>query len=125
MKPRTRRTIIAFGVFVVMISGIVASCSNTETSSVVTTGTVLRVVVPAGTFDAVARGEFVDLLPEIVQVKVGDEFVVVNNDTFTHVIGPFSVRPGETLSHYWSQVATIEGDCTILLNDRVLIIVTS
>jgi hypothetical protein len=108
-----------------MISGIVASCSNTETSSVVTTGTVLRVVVPAGTFDAVARGEFVDLLPEIVQVKVGDEFVVVNNDTFTHVIGPFSVRPGETLSHYWSQVATIEGDCTILLNDRVLIIVTS
>jgi hypothetical protein len=125
MKPRTRRTIIAFGVFVVMISGITASCSNTETSSVVTTGTVLRVVVPAGTFDAVARGEFVDLLPEIVQVKVGDEFVVVNNDTFTHVIGPFSVRPGETLSHYWSQVATIEGDCTILLNDRVLIIVTS
>jgi hypothetical protein len=125
MKPRTRRTIIAFGVFVVMISGIVASCSNTETSSVVTTGTVLRVVVPAGTFDAVARGEFVDLLPEIVQVKVGDEFVVVNNDTFTHVIGPFSVRPGETLSHYWSQVTTIEGDCTILLNDRVLIIVTS
>jgi hypothetical protein len=125
MKPRTRRTIIAFGVFVVMISGIVASCSNTETSSVVTTGTVLRVVVPAGTFDAVARGEFVDLLPEIVQVKVGDEFVVVNNDTFTHVIGPFSVRPGETLHHYWSQVTTIEGDCTILLNDRVLIIVTS
>ena len=125
MKPRTRRTIISFGVFVVIISGIVASCSNTETSSVVTTGTVLRVVVPAGTFDAVARGEFVDLLPEIVQVKVGDEFVVVNNDTFTHVIGPFSVRPGETLHHYWSQVATIEGDCTILLNDRVLIIVTS
>jgi hypothetical protein len=125
MKPRTRRTIISFGVFVVMISGIVASCSNTETSSVVTTGTVLRVVVPAGTFDAVARGEFVDLLPEIVQVKVGDEFVVVNNDTFTHVIGPFSVRPGETLHHYWSQVTTIEGDCTILLNDRVLIIVTS
>jgi hypothetical protein len=125
MKLRTRRTIIPFGVFVFMISGIVASCSNTETSSVVTTGTVLRVVVPAGTFDAVARGEFVDLLPEIVQVKVGDEFVVVNNDTFTHVIGPFSVRPGETLHHYWSQVTTIEGDCTILLNDRVLIIVTS
>ncbi|NDD84799.1 hypothetical protein EBZ38_11105 [bacterium] len=48
-----------------------------------------------------------------------------NNDTFTHVIGPFSVRPGETLSHYWTQVATIEGDCTILLNDRVLIIITS
>ena len=125
MKPRTRRTIISFGVFVVMISGIAASCSNTETSSVVTTGTVLRVVVPAGTFNAVARGEFVDLLPEIVQVKVGDEFVVVNNDTFTHVIGPFSVRPGETLSHFWSQVATIEGDCTVLLNDRVLIIITS
>ena len=125
MKLRTRRTIISFGVFVFMISGIVASCSNTETSSVVTTGTVLRVVVPAGTFDAVTRGEFVDLLPEIVQVKVGDEFVVVNNDTFTHVIGPFSVRPGETLHHYWSQVTTIEGDCTILLNDRVLIIVTS
>ena len=108
-----------------MISGIAASCSNTETSSVVTTGTVLRVVVPAGTFNAVARGEFVDLLPEIVQVKVGDEFVVVNNDTFTHVIGPFSVRPGETLSHFWSQVATIEGDCTVLLNDRVLIVITS
>ena len=125
MKTRTRRTIISFGVFVTMMALVVASCSNSATPSVVTTGTVLRVVVPAGTFDAVARGEFVDLLPEIVQVKVGDEFVVVNNDTFTHVIGPFSVRPGETLSHFWTQVATIEGDCTILLNDRVLIVITS
>ncbi len=108
-----------------MMLGVVTSCSNTATPSVVTTGAVLRVVIPAGTFDAVVRGEFVDLLPEIVQVKVGDEFVVVNNDSFTHVIGPFSVRPNETLHHYWTQVATIEGDCTILLNDRVLIIITS
>ena len=100
------------------------SCSAQESgqpSGVPLTGEVYEVVVPMGTFEQVMRGEFVDLLPSIIEVNVGDEFVVVNEDKVTHTIGPFSVRPGETLRHVWQTVDTIQGDCSVLMSDNVII----
>lgn len=100
------------------------SCSGQESgtpSGVPLTGEVYEVVVPMGTFEQVMRGEFVDLLPSIIEVNVGDEFVVVNEDKVTHTIGPFSVRPGETLRHVWQTVDTIQGDCSVLMSDNVTI----
>lgn len=94
--------------------------SNTP-SGVPLTGEVYEVVVPMGTFEQVMRGEFVDLLPSLIEVNVGDEFVVVNEDKVTHTIGPFSVRPGETLRHVWQTVDTIQGDCSVLMSDNVII----
>ena len=90
-------------------------------SGVPLTGEVYEVVVPMGTFEQVMRGEFVDLLPSIIEVSVGDEFVVVNEDKVTHTIGPFSVRPGETLRHVWQTVDTIQGECSVLMSDNVII----
>lgn len=100
------------------------ACSTQESgqpSGVPLTGEVYEVVVPMGTFEQVMRGEFVDLLPSIIEVNVGDEFVVVNEDKVTHTIGPFSVRPGETLRHVWQTVDTIQGDCSVLMSDNVII----
>ena len=118
--------------FVTVLAAIVAStaliglqaCSSeesTSTSGVPLTGESYEVVVPLGTFEKVMRGEFVDLLPSIIEVSVGDEFVVVNDDKVTHTIGPFSVRPGETLRHVWQSVDTIQGECSVLMSDNVII----
>lgn len=116
--------------FVTVLAAIAAStalvglqgCSSEESSStsgVPLTGESFEVVVPIGTFEKVMRGEFVDLLPSIIEVSVGDEFVVVNDDKVTHTIGPFSVRPGETLRHVWQSVDTIQGECSVLMSDNV------
>jgi hypothetical protein len=86
---------------------------------------VYEVVVPLGTYESTMRGEFVDLLPAELDVKVGDEFVVVNEDEFTHTIGPFSIRPGETLRHVWQTPDTIRGECSLLMGDAVTINVTA
>jgi hypothetical protein len=105
-------------------STISVACSTQESGApagVPLTGEVFEVVVPMGTFEKVMRGEFVDLLPSIIEVSVGDEFVVVNEDKVTHTIGPFSVRPGETLRHVWQTVDTIQGDCSVLMSDNVII----
>jgi len=105
-------------------STITVACSTQESGTpagVPLTGDVFEVVVPMGTFEQVMRGEFVDLLPSIIEVSVGDEFVVVNEDKVTHTIGPFSVRPGETLRHVWQTVDTIQGECSVLMSDNVII----
>lgn len=102
-----------------------SSCSTNESSTPSTTGVVYEVVVPMGTYENTMRGELVDLLPAVLDVKVGDEFVVINEDEFTHNIGPFTVRPGETLRHVWQTPDTIIGECSLLMGDAVTINVTA
>ena len=107
------------------IASIVSACSGSNSSSTATTGAVYEVVVPWGTYESTMRGELVDLLPAVLDVKVGDEFVVVNEDEFTHTIGPFTVRPGETMRHIWKKPETILGECSLLMGDAVTINVTA
>lgn len=102
-----------------------SACSSNESSTPATTGAVFKVVVPFGTYESTMRGELVDLLPAVLDVKVGDEFVVVNEDEFTHTIGPFTVRPGETMRHVWQTPDTILGECSLLMGDAVTINVTA
>ena len=103
----------------------IGGCAGSETSTPSTTGSVYEVVVPSGTYESTMRGELVDLLPAVLDVKVGDTFVVVNQDKFTHTIGPFTVRPGETLRHVWLTPDTILGECSLLMGDAVTINVTA
>lgn len=109
----------------IAVSIALVGCAGGESSTPPTTGSVYEVVVPAGTYESTMRGELIDLMPAVLDVKVGDEFVVVNEDEFTHAIGPFTVRPGETLRHIWRTPDTIVGECSLLMGDAVTINVTS
>ena len=118
------KRITAVLVALIASTALVGACSSQQVGSsnvVPLTGESYEVVVPLGTFERKMRGEFVDLLPSIIEVSVGDEFVVANDDEVTHSIGPFSVRPGETLRHVWQSVDTIEGDCSVLMSDNITI----
>lgn len=105
-------------------TSVVASCESNDTVVVQPTGTVLNFLIPAGTAGRIARGEFVDVIPTMIYARVGDEIVIENQDTFAHVVGPFSLRPGERVRHMWSEAGTIEGECSTHLSDRVTIVVT-
>ena len=102
-----------------LFTGVTASCGNSSSSTRVTTGVVYRVDIPVGTYDRVMRGMFVDLIPRRLTVHVGDEFVIVNNDVTTHVVGPFTVRPAETFRYFWTKPGIITGECTIRMNETV------
>ena len=124
-KTATRRSRLSRWVVLLALVPLTVACSTSESSTPATTGVVYEVVVPTGTYESTMRGELVDLLPAVLEVKVGDEFVVINEDEFTHNIGPFTVRPGETLRHVWKTPDTIIGECSLLMGDAVTINVTA
>lgn len=83
-----------------------------------------RVVVPAGTGTRLDAGEDVVLVDADLRLSVNDTFVVENRDDRTHEVGPFTVRPGETLRHTFTTPGRYEGACTIHPSGSVVITVT-
>lgn len=81
-------------------------------------------VVPAGTAADVAAGEEIDLMPPEVAMKVDDTIVVRNDDDETATVGPFTVRPGETLTQTFRSPMTLVGECSLSGTGEVKIVVT-
>jgi len=74
----------------------------------------LSYVVPAGTGAQVDLGNARnDIFPEYLEVQVGDSIVIRNDDARSHVLGPFTVRAGETLTYEFQEVGTYRGACTV------------
>lgn len=74
----------------------------------------LSYVVPAGTAAEVDLGRAKnDIFPEYLEVQVGDTIVIRNDDARSHVLGPFTVRAGETLTYEFQEVGTYRGACTV------------
>lgn len=53
-------------------------------------------VIPAGTADAIARGEPFAFAPDRISVPPGTRVTLVNRDSVEHVIGDRAVPPGAT-----------------------------
>lgn len=84
----------------------------------------LTIRVPAGTGDRIDAGEEVQLMPERVELNVGDRMLVINDDDRVHYVGPFTVRPGESILQVFGEPGRFEGECTLIPSKRVEIIVT-
>jgi hypothetical protein len=109
-------------IFTILVGiGLITSCGQSDVRVVEPTGVVDRYVVASGTYQRVLRGEIVQIIPRKLEVHVGDEIIIENQDNITHMIGPFSVRAGETLRHVWASTGTIEGDCTFIPDQKVTI----
>jgi hypothetical protein len=83
-----------------------------------------RVVIPEGTGAQIDAGEPVELIPAELALDLYTSFVVENYDTQLHEVGPFSVRPGETLSYQFTQPGVYKGVCTVHPSGDVTIVVT-
>ncbi|MCP4309277.1 MAG: hypothetical protein GY926_03545 [bacterium] len=70
-------------------------------------------VIPAGAGEAIDRGEPVDILPQALDVEVGELFELVNLDDRGHLVGPFFVGAGETLRQRFSAPGTFIGGCSV------------
>lgn len=97
--------------------------SSPESRVIVESGMVANYLIPPGAAERVARGEYLDIVPDVIRARVGDVIVIDNQDVALHTIGPFTVRPGERLRHMWTTVGTLTGACSTKVNDQVTIII--
>jgi len=104
-----------------LMLGLVTGCDQPQVRIVEPTGVVANYVIKVGTYQRLLRGEIFDVFPRELEVHVGDEIVIENQDSFNHMIGPFGIRAGETLRHVWASAGTIEGECTFIPDQKVTI----
>jgi hypothetical protein len=69
--------------------------------------------IPVGSGEAIDRGEPLEILPDELEVTVGEVIVIVNEDDRGHLVGPFFVGAGETLRQRFSSPGTFIGECTV------------
>jgi len=81
-------------------------------------------VVPKGTALKASVGKKVDVMPARVLLHVGDSIQVRNEDTSIATVGPFTVRPGETVTQRFENPQVLKGECTLSGSGSVTIIVT-
>ena len=105
-----RRTLLIYLAVALVVLGATVGLSRALHADV---GIDRVIVIPAGTAERIAAGEAVELIPADLRFQLRDRLVVVNNDSATHVVGPFTVAAGQQLTKRFSEAATIEGSCSL------------
>lgn len=78
-------------------------------------------IIPAGTGAAIDRGEPVDILPEELRAHVGEVMRIVNDDDRGHLVGPFFVAAGQTLTQRFDSPGELVGVCSIHEDGRFVL----
>ncbi|MDY7105315.1 MAG: hypothetical protein S0880_29360 [Actinomycetota bacterium] len=84
----------------------------------------LHFVIPAGTGDRIDDGEPVEILPGSLDVEVGDVIVIENEDERGHLVGPFFVGAGETVSQRFASPGEYVGECSVHPSGELVVRVT-
>lgn len=69
--------------------------------------------IPAGSGEAIDRGEPLEILPDSLEVRVGELFELINEDDRGHLVGPFFVGAGETVRQRFNAPGSFIGICTV------------
>ncbi len=70
-------------------------------------------VVPPGTEALVDSGERVEVVPQVLEVDVGDTIRIRNDDVSTARIGIFNVAAGETVTMEFTSPGELVGACDV------------
>lgn len=109
---------------------VVLTAAALATISVLSPSRTYEVVVPAGT--AASGRSVAELFADLPQeegdgirlvFQKGDTLVARNDDSVPHVIGVFSVAPGETVTHRFNVKGEFIGNCTLLGGEPLTVIV--
>jgi len=106
-----------------------AGCGSDESDSLFSddgseVGPDYSYTIPAGAGEAMDRGEALDILPDELNVKVGEVFQLINKDDRGHLVGPFYVGAGETLRQRFSSPGTFIGACSVHPSGEIVLYVT-
>ena len=130
-SPTSQRGLATLIAALLALTLAAAGCSSTEsadatgeTTTTFATGTVHRFVIPAGTGDAIDSGETVDIMPDRLDILVGDAVEIVNLDDRGHNVGLFFVGVGETVNQVFPSVAEFSDVCSVSATGTFTINVT-
>ncbi len=123
MRPAARIGVVLATLVVVTVG--IAAWSRTDSREpgvqMVSVGDVEAThtyLIPLGTGDRVAEGLPVDVLPDRLIAHVGDVLRITNDDDRGHLIGPFFVGAGQTLTQRFDSVGQLVGVCAIHADGR-------
>jgi hypothetical protein len=77
--------------------------------------------VPTGTGARIEAGEKLYVFPARIEVHVGDQLVIRNDDVRVAQVGPYLVDRNSTLTQTFTSPGIIEGFCSIHPSGRVTI----
>ncbi len=124
-------SLVRVSVLVVMLGAAVVACGNDdarEGALVVDDPTAMEAdyeyVIPLGTGARFDAGEAVEILPGEMVVQVGEVMRIVNEDDRNHLIGPFFVGAGETLTQRFASAGEFTGLCTVHPSGEFVLTVT-
>jgi protein SCO1/2 len=69
--------------------------------------------IPKGTNARLESGRGSQVIPAKIELRVGDLFILRNEDIAPHHVGGFYVRPGQSLSYRFNQAGTFDFLCTV------------
>ena len=114
----SRRGLLAafvLGAVVLVVAGFIVA------TVAINSGSTFAVVIPAGTGEAIDAGEPVDAVPSVIELNVGDTLEIVNDDTRPHVLGPWTVLPGEEVTYTFDQAEDFSAACSAHVDRAVRI----
>ena len=109
--------VLAAFVFVLGAVGLVAVATQDGTRAPKT----WEYTVPDGTGARIERGEKLYVFPARLDVRVGDQIVIHNDDVRPAEVGPYTVDRNTTLSQTFAAPGYITGYCSIHPSGRVTI----
>lgn len=80
-------------------------------------------LIPEGSGEALDRGEPLEILPQALDVQVGELFELINLDDRGHLVGPFFVGAGETLRQRFNAPGTFVGACSVHPSGEIILTV--
>ncbi|MEZ5165043.1 MAG: hypothetical protein R2695_00630 [Acidimicrobiales bacterium] len=81
-------------------------------------------VIPYGAGEAFDAGEPLEILPQRLEVSVGETIEIVNDDVRGHLVGPFFIGAGETLRQTYTSKGEYTGLCSVHPSGEIVIVVT-
>ncbi|MCE9622749.1 MAG: hypothetical protein K8R99_10420 [Actinomycetia bacterium] len=80
--------------------------------------------VPFGTGRSIDSGEIIEIMPQTLQVKVGESIRITNKDIRGYDIGPFYVDALQTLAMRFTHTGRLSGICAVNPDGEFVIEVT-
>jgi plastocyanin len=113
----TRRTkiawIVGFVVLALVGSGVFFATRRTPQT--------LEYIIPKGTATQLLLGEPINIMPDRIDLSVGDRLIIRNRDVVNHTVGPYTMRPGESIDVTYRRVGRFTGICTVNANSDTVI----
>jgi hypothetical protein len=86
--------------------------------------TTYEYTVPYGTGNRLDSGEVIEVMPQALDVKVGESIRITNDDIRDYMIGPFFVTAGQTLAMRFTHTGELSGICLVNPDGQFIIKVT-